>query len=136
MFSDDILNWADSQVIVRPANYWEFRKIGCCGSPIETDEGWLLIYHGVDFNHVYRTGLALLDLDDPSKVIARLPYAVFEPKTDWELFGDVNNVVFPEGAIVRDGVVHMYYGAADLVIGHATAKLEDLVDALLKDGAR
>jgi len=135
LWESHLANLEQSQVM-GTGEGWEAKKVGAGPTPIETDEGWLLIYHGVDFNHVYRTGLALLDLDDPSKVIARLSYAVFEPKTDWELFGDVNNVVFPEGAIVRDGVVHMYYGAADLVIGHATAKLEDLVDALLKDGAR
>lgn len=117
----------DDHVMMRPENEWEARKIGAGPTPIETSEGWLLIYHGVDVQHVYRAGLVLLDLDDPSRVIARSSQPVFSPETDFELLGDVNNVVFPQGAVVIDDVLHVYYGAADKVIGHATARLSDVL---------
>ena len=121
----------DQHVIMRPEAEWESKKIGAGPTPIETDDGWLLIYHGVDDNHVYRAGLALLDLDDPSKVIARTPHPVLEPESDFERFGDVNNVVFPEGAVVIDDRLHVYYGAADRVIGHASAPMSAVL-ALLR----
>ena len=123
-------------VILRPCEAWESKKIGAGPTPIETEEGWLIIYHGVDENHVYRAGLALLDLDDPTRIIARSPEPILEPTTDYELHGDVNNVVFPEGAVVIDGVLHLYYGAADQVIGHATAPLADILDLLQTAAAR
>jgi predicted GH43/DUF377 family glycosyl hydrolase len=94
-------------------------------------EGWLLIYHGVDENHVYRTGIALLDLEDPSKVIAHPPYPILEPKAEYERVGDVPNVVFPEGAVIRDGMLYVYYGGADKCCCLATADLDNLLDHLL-----
>jgi len=117
----------DDHVIMRPQFEWEARKIGAGPTPIETSEGWLLIYHGVDEKFVYRGGLALLDLDDPSRVIARSSMPILSPEKEYERFGDVDNVVFPEGAVVIDGTLHMYYGAADKVIGHATAQLSDVL---------
>jgi len=127
---DNHLATLDDHVIMRREADWEEKKIGAGPTPIETEEGWLLIYHGVDRNHVYRAGLALLDLDDPTRVIARTAKPVFEPETDYELIGDVDNVVFPEGAVVIDGTLHMYYGAADKVIGLATADLSDVLMAV------
>jgi predicted GH43/DUF377 family glycosyl hydrolase len=121
----------DDHAFMKPKFEWENLKIGGGPTPIETEHGWLIIYHGVNENHEYRTGLALLDLDDPSKVIARVPYPVMEPTQDFELKGDVPNVVFPEGAVVIDGTLHVYYGAADLVIGHASAPLKEVLDLLL-----
>lgn len=126
----------DQHVILRPCEEWEAKKIGAGPTPIETEAGWLLIYHGVDENHVYRAGLVLLDLEDPRRVIARSPEPILEPTTDYELHGDVPNVVFPEGAVVIDGVLHLYYGAADQVIGHATAPLGDLLALLQTPAAR
>ena len=120
----------DDYVVMRPEHPWEAKKIGMGPTPIETADGWLLIYHGVDQKHVYRMGLALLDLEDPLRVIARTKHPVLEPEADYELFGDVDNVVFPEGAAVIDGVLHVYYGAADKVIGLATAKLTDVLEAV------
>ena len=129
------LDALDEHVVMRPEAPWEAKKIGAGPPPIETEEGWLCIYHGVDQNHVYRAGLALLDLDDPRRVIARTKRPVLEPELEFELRGDVDNVVFPEGAVVIDGVLHVYYGAADRVIGHATAPLADVLDALLLEVA-
>lgn len=122
--------------IMRPRFEWEADKIGAGPPPIKTDAGWLLIYHGVDENHVYRAGAALLDLEDPSTVIARSPRPILEPEREYELFGDVPNVVFPEGAIVRDGILHIYYGAADKVIALATCSLNELISFLLREGAQ
>jgi predicted GH43/DUF377 family glycosyl hydrolase len=91
----------------------------------------LLIYHGVDENHIYRTGIALLDLEDPSKVIARSPYPILEPEAEYERVGDVPNVVFPEGAVIRDGMLYVYYGGADKCCCLATADSDDFLDHLL-----
>lgn len=127
---EDHMEHLERHVIMRPCEEWEATKIGAGPPPIRTDEGWLLIYHGVDRDLVYRAGIALLDLDDPSEVIARCPDPVLEPETEFERIGDVNNVVFPEGAVVIDGMLHVYYGAADRVIGHATAPLADVLAVL------
>jgi predicted GH43/DUF377 family glycosyl hydrolase len=80
---------------------------------------------------VYRTGVALLDLEDPARVIARAPHPILEPETEYEKVGDVPNVVFPQGALVRDGQLYIYYGAADKVCCLATARLDALVDHVL-----
>jgi len=117
-------------VVMRPQQDWESKKIGAGPTPIETDEGWLIIYHAVDDQHVYRVGLALLDLDDPKKVIARSVGPVMSPETNYERVGDVNNVVFPQGATLVGDTLHIYYGAADLVIGHASAPLSSVLDHL------
>lgn len=118
----------EEHTIMRPEFEWESLKIGAGPTPIETPEGWLFIYHGVNANHVYRMGMALLDLDDPSKVIAKSPIPLLEPELEFELFGDVENVVFPEGAVVIDDTLHVYYGAADSVIGHAQASLTEVLN--------
>jgi beta-1,2-mannobiose phosphorylase / 1,2-beta-oligomannan phosphorylase len=123
----------DKHVIMRPEMNWEIKKIGAGPTPIETEEGWLLIYHGVDDAHVYRAGVALLDLDNPSKVIYRSKIPLFEPDQPFELVGDVNCVVFPEGAYLMNGYVHIHYGAADKVIGLATVPLDDLLTWLKKN---
>ncbi len=111
---------------------WESEKIGAGPPPLKTKEGWLLIYHAVDSGHVYRAGAALLDLDDPSREIARSPVPVLEPEADYEVTGDVGNVVFPEGAVIRDGNLMVYYGAADTVCSMATVPLDDFLDYLKK----
>lgn len=117
--------------VMRPQYEWEARKIGAGPPPIETEEGWLLLYHGVDDRRVYRMGAALLDLEDPLKVRARSPYPLLEPEEPYEREGDVPNVVFPEGAIVMDGVLYMYYGGADKCCCLATVELRELLDYLL-----
>ncbi len=121
------LRTLDDHIIMRPEYEWEAKKIGAGPTPVETSEGWLLIYHDVDKHHVYRAGLVLLDLDDPSRVIVRSSQPVLSPVREYERIGDVNNVVFPEGAVVIDGTLHVYYGAADRVVGHASASLSDVL---------
>jgi len=120
----------DHKVIMEPKQPWEGKKIGAGPPPIKTDVGWLLIYHGVDENSVYRAGAALLDLEEPWKVIARTPEPILEPEEEYEIEGDVPNVVFPQGAVVRDGILYVYYGGADKCCCLATARLDDFLDYL------
>ena len=115
---------------MRPEQPWEGTKIGAGPPPIETPEGWLLVYHGADDRHVYRAGLALLDLDDPGRVVARTRHPVLEPRLPFERVGDVPDVVFPSGAVVEDGVLRLFYGAADTVVGEAWAPLADVLDVI------
>jgi len=143
-YSDDLKNWHSHKVVMKPEREWEGVKIGAGPPPIKTDKGWLLIYHGSSwlpnskfkdykgeiYNRIYRVGAALLDLKDPSKVIARTKNPIFEPQEDYEIFGDIPNVVFPEGAVVREDELFIYYGAADKTCCLATCKLEKLIDSI------
>ncbi|MHA1616608.1 MAG: glycosidase [Candidatus Njordarchaeales archaeon] len=133
-YSRDLINWGNHRIVMRPRENWESEKIGAGPPPIKTERGWLLIYHGVDDKHVYRAGAALLDLDDPLRVIGRLSYPILEPKEDYERIGVVPNVVFPEGAVVLNGELFVYYGAADKYCCVATCDLEELLDALEESG--
>lgn len=138
MLSGDERYWADymknikDYTIMRPQFEWEYKKIGAGAPPIKTKEGWILIYHGVDKNYIYRGSAALLDLDDPSIVISRLSEPIIEPIRKYELIGDVPNVVFPEGTALFDNELLVYYGGADKVIGMASTDINELLDALLK----
>ena len=139
-FWEDALANLDASVVLRPERPWEAKKVGMGPPPIETPDGWLVVYHAADDAHVYRAGLALLDLDDPCRVIARTRRPVLEPRLDFETHGDVPNVVFPQGATVEDAsdgtpLLNLYYGAADRAIGHAHAPLADVLD-LLRDEAK
>jgi predicted GH43/DUF377 family glycosyl hydrolase len=123
----------DKFTVMRPQFDWEYSKIGAGAPPIKTEKGWLMIYHGVDKNLVYRAGAALLDLENPMKVIARLPYPILEPERKYELKGDVPNVVFPEGTALFDDELLVYYGGADKVIAMARVNINELLDALEKE---
>lgn len=133
--SPDLIHWGRSAMVLRArgAVWWDGARIGGGAQPLETPEGWLLLYHGVKqmvSGPVYRVGLALLDLDDPTRPVARTDDWVFAPETPYERSGDVPNVVFPCGALLRDGVVWMYYGAADSSVCLATARLDELIAAV------
>jgi predicted GH43/DUF377 family glycosyl hydrolase len=106
---------------------WDGNRIGIAAPAIKTDQGWLLFYHGISWSSIYRVGAVLLDLDDPSIVKARTAIPIFEPTAPYELEGVVNNVVFPCGAVVRKGVVYLYYGGADKVVGVATLSMRALL---------
>jgi len=127
---------ADHTVI--DTKYWfESRAIGAGCPPIETDLGWLFIYHTIENSpkgRIYRAAAALLDKNNPCKEIARLDYPLFSPELEWELKGDVNNVVFPTGAAVFDETLYIYYGAADKRIAVASLDIKKLIDELLKNG--
>lgn len=107
----------DQYTIAMPEQWWEAQKIGAGSTPIKTPQGWLLFYHGLDLEKVYRAGAMLLDLNDPSKVIGRLREPLFEGKNDWEINGIVNHVVFPQGVAEFPEVYKVYYGCADKRIG-------------------
>lgn len=139
-FSPDLKHWGDYCVLLeaRSGSYWDAGKIGLSPPPIETPEGWLIIYHGVKHTPagaLYRGGLALLDLEDPRIVLRRGDEWVFGPEEQYELTGDVPNVVFPCGVVVDEpsGTLRMYYGAADTCMAVATAKVADLLDWLRAD---
>ncbi len=123
--------------IVLTAKYeHEVSYIGGGCPPIRTDYGWLLIYHGVHDTldgYVYSACASLLDLENPQKEIARLPYPLFQPDFKWELIGEVNNVCFPTGAIEHDGTLYIYYGAADEQIACASVNLQILLTELLEN---
>ena len=128
----DHISHLDHQTVMRPSYAWESMKIGGGAPPIPTNEGWLLIYHGVDHNFVYRAGAALLDLENPLRVIARFPEPILEPEREYEKEGDVPNVVFPEGTALFGNQLQVFYGAADKVIGLALANLDELLHELKK----
>ena len=124
------------KVIMKSEYEWENKKIGGSVPPIKTSEGWLFIYHGVADDRepfCYRAGAALLDLENPSKVIARLPYPILEPTEDYEVAGDVPNVVFPVGAYIHEGYVYMSYGGADKVVALCRFKYDELMEEFRKN---
>lgn len=131
---DDYLANFHNHILIDPVFKFESAYVGGGCPPIETPQGWLLIYHGVEETErglIYSAGAALLDLDDPSKVIARLPYPLFTPEYKWELRGEVNNVVFPTGTALFGNTLFIYYGAADSQIACASVSLDELVAELL-----
>jgi predicted GH43/DUF377 family glycosyl hydrolase len=120
-------------IVLDPVLPHESSYIGSGCPPIETEHGWLLIYHGVKETRqgrVYSACAALLDLNDPSKELARLPYALFSPEYEWELRGEVNNVVFPTGTALFGNTLFIYYGAADTSIACASLSLSALLEEL------
>lgn len=135
-FSPDLTHWGDHEILLpRRSGWWDDAKVGLGSQPIETRLGWLMLYHGVRetaSGSLYRAGLALLDSDDPTKVIRRCDPWVLGPREDYEYRGDVPGVVFPTGAVIDEssGELRVYYGAADTSIGLVTAKLEEILSYL------
>jgi predicted GH43/DUF377 family glycosyl hydrolase len=135
-FSPDLTYWGNNNILIpaRKGSWWDAHRIGLGPPPIETSEGWLIIYHGVRdtaAGSLYRLGLALLDLEDPNIVIRRCDEWVFGPKELYERIGDVPDVTFPCGVIVRGDDLIMYYGAADTTICVAIASLNEVLDFIL-----
>lgn len=121
--------------VLTPKFQHEINYIGGGCPPIETPEGWLVIYHGVettDDGNIYSACVALLDLENPSIEKARLPYPLIKPETEWEQSGYVNNVIFPTGTAIFEEMLYIYYGAADKRIAVATVPLQELIMELLK----
>jgi len=133
-FWEDYFTNLQEHIVLDPMHTHEFSYIGSGCPPIETEQGWLLIYHGVEETEqglVYSACAALLDLENPLKEIARLPYPLFFPEYEWELVGEVNNVVFPTGTALFGNTLFIYYGAADSLIACASVNLPALVTELL-----
>ena len=141
--SEDLLNWQPiAPIISGRLHYWD-ELIGTGPPPIKTEQGWLQIYHGVATHfssaNIYQAGVILLDLQNPSKVISRGKYNILEPREMYELVGQVPNVVFPSGAVVKEvdssgfaklnSEVYVYYGAADTSVGLAICTIDELLEA-------
>jgi predicted GH43/DUF377 family glycosyl hydrolase len=140
-FSPDVRNWGTHQVMLpaRKGAWWDANKVGLSPPPIETSGGWLMIYHGVRHTAsgaLYRSGLALFDLERPDVCLARGDGWIFGPEAPYERTGDVPNVVFPCGLTVGDDgdTIHLYYGAADTCIGVATGSIKALLQWLSVNG--
>jgi predicted GH43/DUF377 family glycosyl hydrolase len=131
-FSHSPRRWDRAVTVQRPSETWESIQLGNCGSPIETDAGWLVLTHGVGPMRTYSIGALLLDLDDPTVVIGRLREPLLTPEAD-EQDGYVPNVVYSCGALVHAGTVVIPFGIADSSIGIATVPLATLMGALLDD---
>lgn len=134
-FSPDLRHWGDHTLVLeaRDGAWWDAGKIGLGPPPLETPEGWLVLYHGVHLTAagaIYRAGLALLDLDDPTIVLHRGEEWVFGPRESYEVTGDVQQVVFPTGWILDPlgDELLLYYGAADTVIAVARASLAEVLE--------
>ncbi len=129
MFSDNPHYWNDRQILMRPAQAWESVKIGNCGSPIETEAGWLVITHGVGPMRKYCIGAALLDLEDPTKVVGRLRKPLLCPEGNTRE-GYVPNVVYSCGSLLHDGKLILPYAMSDTATAIASVPLEELLGAL------
>jgi predicted GH43/DUF377 family glycosyl hydrolase len=135
-YSPDLVHWGDSRVLMKPVLYhWDEMKIGPGAPPFKSDKGWLHIYHGVFetmAGAVYRLGVALHDLEDPSEVIGVSDQWILQPEDPWEVSGYVPNVVFTCGAVPEnDGTVKIYWGGADTVMCVGTAVIDELVELCL-----
>jgi predicted GH43/DUF377 family glycosyl hydrolase len=124
--------------VLRPREgaWWDATRIGIGPPPLRTDHGWLMIYHGVKqtvSGSIYRVGLALTDLNEPTRLLHRLPQWILAPLASYEREGDVPNVVFPCGLVHDEASdqIRLYYGAADTSVCLATAQLGDLLAAVL-----
>ena len=129
--SDGLEFWGSGRVVMTPRNgYWDSNRIGAAAPPIEIDQGWLLMYYGekgTSAGPLVRLGAAVLDRDDPSRVLARSNIPVLAPRERYERIGDVPNVVFSCGALLEDGELCLYYGASDSCICRGTVPLEDVL---------
>src|SRR5580700_273641 len=133
MFSDNVHFWNECRGLLKPTFPWELVQLGNCGSPIETEAGWLVLSHGVGPMRKYCIGAFLLDRDDPSKVIGRLREPLLKPNKN-EREGYVPNVVYTCGALLHNGVLIIPYGLADHATGFATVPLKEVLAAMCPEG--
>jgi len=136
--SPDLVSWSAPEQVLQPraGAWWDSLRIGLGPPPLRTEHGWLIIYHGVKetvAGTLYRVGLALTDLEEPTRLLCRLPQWVLTPVAPYERVGDVPNTVFPCGLVhdAETGDLRLYYGAADSSICLATARLDELLEAVL-----
>jgi predicted GH43/DUF377 family glycosyl hydrolase len=132
--SPDLVHWGKHSCILhtRPG-MWDCARVGAGAAPIKTDEGWLEIYHGADFEHRYCLGAVLLDLDDPSKVLVRSVEPLLEPVAEYEKTGFFGNVVFTNGHLVKGDDLTIYYGASDEVICGARFSIREILQKLKEE---
>ena len=141
--SPDLRHWGNHRLLMtaRKGAFWDSGKIGLGPQPLETPDGWLILYHGVRQTPggcLYRIGLALLDIDEPWRVLRRCDHWVMSPSASYEITGDVGGVIFPCGWIYdrATGDIRLYYGAADTCIGLATGRMKEVLDYLKNCRAR
>jgi beta-1,2-mannobiose phosphorylase / 1,2-beta-oligomannan phosphorylase len=135
--STDLLEWDEPlSLLYQGQEDWEGYKVGASCPPLKTKNGWLLLYHGVSSNDkVYRVGAFLLDSQNPCKILAKTRKPLMEPTFPYETEGYYNGCVFPTANIIKDGLIYIYYGAADHYIGLATCRVDELLKDLLKEGS-
>ncbi|MBW1975760.1 MAG: glycoside hydrolase family 130 protein [Deltaproteobacteria bacterium] len=129
-YSPDLIHWGRSKVLLAPEPGWGASKVGVSTPPIKTEEGWLVLYHGVrqtGAGRIYRVGAMLLDLEKPEKLIRYTPHFILAPREYYERVGDVPNVVFPCGFVLEENVLKLYYGAADTCICLAETTLDEIM---------
>ncbi|MBN1670038.1 MAG: glycosidase [Kiritimatiellae bacterium] len=137
-YSPDLIYWGRSEMVVPPRGgpWWDGLRVGAGVTPIETECGWLVLYHGVKgmvSGPIYRVGAVLLDRENPARMIARSRRWFLGPETSYERLGDVGNVVFPCGGFVRGSELWVYYGAADSSVCLATISVPDMLDTVLSE---
>ena len=132
MYSDNIRVWDTAEILQRPRFAWEIVQIGNCGSPLETEAGWLLLTHGVGPMRQYCIGATLLDRDDPSRVIGQTREPLLVPAED-DRSGYVPNVVYSCGGMIRDDTLIIPYAMNDMYSGFAVVPLPDLLADLQED---
>lgn len=132
-YSNDLLTWGEREVVLTPrAGFWDQGLIGCAVPPVETESGWLLLYYAVkqtSSGTITKIGAAILDKEDPAKIINRANIPILSPRKLYERIGDLNNIVFSTGAILEDnGEIKLYYGAADNCICLGTTTLSEVIN--------
>jgi predicted GH43/DUF377 family glycosyl hydrolase len=133
-FSDNVMEWPKATLLATGEEEWEMKKLGGSTPPLETKDGWLVIYHGVSNNDgQYRVGAMLLDLEDPRIILARTKDYLMEPMMPYETEGFYNGCVFPTGNVIVGDTIFLYYGGADRFVNVATASLSELLDILRKN---
>ncbi len=137
-YSPDLIFWGKTELLLEKQTYWwESKKIGPGAPPVKTDKGWLIIYHGCreHMNGIqYNAGAMLLDLEDPRKIIGKMRGYLMVPEEEYELLGNVPQVVFPTAAIPQGDELKIFYGAADTCIALARASISELVEKCLEGG--
>ena len=129
MYSDNINFWYEPELILKPTFPWEFVQLGNCGSPMETEAGWLVLSHGVGAMRKYCIGAFLLDRDDPTKVIGRLQEPLLKP-SETEREGYVPNVVYSCGALIHNRELILPYAMSDYATNFATVSLDEILGAM------
>lgn len=131
-FSDDLIEWGPPSLLMTGEQWWETSRIGGACPPIKTDKGWLMFYHGVaEKDSYYRVGAVLLDLSDPSKIIARTKDFLMQAEEEYEVKGFYDGCIFPTSNILRGDDLYIYYGSADRFISLAMVSLKELLGYLV-----
>ncbi len=132
-YSSDLLHWGGSELVISPrTGFWDESRIGAGATPMEIDQGWLVLYYGVKdtpAGPIYRIGAVILNRQEPTKIVGRTNIPILSPRENYERIGDVPNLVFPTGALTdNDGNLKIFYGAANSCICVGTTKIEKIVE--------